>query len=45
MDILTLKKYGSDISEKDFDKILMFIYQILKDIALHLERLLIEVQI
>jgi len=32
-----LKKYGSDIPEKDFDKILMFIYQIFKDIALNLE--------
>ena len=40
-----LKKYGSDIPKKDFDKILMFIYQIFKDIALNLEWLLIEVQI
>ena len=32
-----LKKYGSDMPEKDFDKILMFIYQIFKDIALNLE--------
>jgi len=35
-----LKKYGSDMPEKDFDKILMLIYQIFKDIALNLEKLL-----
>jgi len=32
-----LKIYGSNMPEKDFDKILMFIYQIFKDIALNLE--------
>ena len=37
MDILILKKYGLDMPEKDFDKILMLIYRIFKDIALHLE--------
>ncbi|MBA7529943.1 hypothetical protein ES705_22144 [subsurface metagenome] len=32
-----LKKYGSDMPEKDFDKIILFIYQIFKDIAQSLE--------
>ncbi|MFW9877549.1 MAG: hypothetical protein ACFFG0_31055 [Candidatus Thorarchaeota archaeon] len=32
-----LRIYGSDMPEKDFDKILLFIYQIFKDIALNLE--------
>ena len=32
-----LKIYGSDIPEKDFDKIIMLIYQIFKEIASNLE--------
>lgn len=40
-----LKVYGLDMPEKDFDKILMLIYHIFKDIALHLEYLLIEFKV
>ncbi|MFX1278037.1 MAG: hypothetical protein ACFFA3_01375 [Promethearchaeota archaeon] len=32
-----LKIYGSDIPEEDFDKILMLIYQIFKEIATSME--------
>ncbi|MFX1346126.1 MAG: hypothetical protein ACFFAI_13525 [Promethearchaeota archaeon] len=32
-----LKKYGSDMPEKDFDQILLYIYQIFRDIAVNLE--------
>ena len=32
-----LQIYGSDMSEKDFDVILMYIYQIFKDITINLE--------
>jgi len=32
-----LKEYDLDMSKEDFDNILVFIYQIFEDIALHLE--------
>ena len=32
-----LKKYSSDMSEEDFDKIVMIIYKIFKEIAANLE--------
>ncbi|MFX0164805.1 MAG: hypothetical protein ACFE9V_05740 [Candidatus Hodarchaeota archaeon] len=32
-----LRIYGSDMPEKDFDVILIYIYQIFKDIAMNLE--------
>jgi hypothetical protein len=32
-----LRKYASDMPEEDFDKILLLIYQIFKDISMNLE--------